>query len=236
MDEMMREEGSASAMSAGYGSSNNNGGDGGEESRSLRMQKLELALQKAIEKTATGCSLQKLLGCFPPELTAQHVELFEAAHSQAMRTFQENLQDELKEVCEKRELREKLQRLDRLYDSLQQAKNEKYKIAALPVTPTALNTRTAQHIKLETKEQLTAILQKLEEEQTTLRAEVTNLQRSRDRHYERGDQQIARASAVVKLCNEWKTSGAKRWLEEVQQEDINAAASGGGHPASHHLG
>ncbi|KAL6058985.1 hypothetical protein QOT17_014511 [Balamuthia mandrillaris] len=200
MDEMMCEERSASAaMSAGYSgnsSNNNNGGDGGEESRSLRMQKLELALQKAIEKTATGCSLQKLLGCFPPELTAQHAELFEAAHSQAMKTFQENLQDELKEVCEKRELREKLQRLDRLYDSLQQAKNEKYKIAALPVTPSALNSRTAQHIKLETKEQLTAILQKLEEEQTTLRAEVTNLQRSRDRHYERGNQQIARASAV----------------------------------------
>jgi hypothetical protein len=60
-------------------------------SRGERRDKMVQALDKATEKTLASCTRKLFLGCYPPELTSKHEDIFNAAHERFLAILQTNI-------------------------------------------------------------------------------------------------------------------------------------------------
>jgi hypothetical protein len=61
------------------------------DSRAERRDKMVQALDKATEKTLASCTRKLFLGCYPPELTSKHEDIFNAAHERFLAILQTNI-------------------------------------------------------------------------------------------------------------------------------------------------
>lgn len=94
----------------------------GEESKtSVRVMKLEKAMDMALDAAMRACPVEEFLNCFPT-LKANHTNVLKSLYTQFVSLFATNVKSEFRLICEESNIIDKLIRLD---DLIEESKKKK---------------------------------------------------------------------------------------------------------------